>query len=121
MNGPHRPAFGKVVLVKNLVDPQGRNSKPLRPCVVVTTDEEIVDGRPIAVVGISTLKPGPQPPNSVLLPFHRQGRSRTGFTTRCAAFAAWVAIIELDRIEKVIGHVPATEMRTLIDLLNRQI
>ena len=112
-------SFGSVVLVKDLPDTNGVNIKPLRPCIVITPDSEIDEGSPIAVMAISTLLPGPVPADCVLLPFHRQGRSRTGLTTRCAAFGRWVAIVERDRIDRRIGHVPNVQLLAVAEMLVR--
>jgi hypothetical protein len=37
------PSYGDVVLVKDLPDTNGVNVRPLRPCVVITPDEEIAE------------------------------------------------------------------------------
>src|SRR4051794_3545928 len=50
--GPFR--YGQTVIVKDMLDPMGRNAKD-RPALIVTPDDEIIAGGPLSVVGISTL------------------------------------------------------------------
>jgi mRNA-degrading endonuclease toxin of MazEF toxin-antitoxin module len=59
------PREGDIVIVRDLLDPNGVNPKD-RPCVVVTRNDDLNAGAPIVVAAISTLLPGPQPPDTVL-------------------------------------------------------
>jgi hypothetical protein len=72
--------YGQIVVVPNMVDPNGVNPKD-RPVVVVSPPEEIVEGEPLRVVAITTLLPGPVPPHDVRWPWDRRGHPRTGLKT----------------------------------------
>ena len=47
---------GDIVIVIDLLDPQGRNPKN-RPCVIVSSPERFAAGGPFDVVAITTLLP----------------------------------------------------------------
>jgi mRNA-degrading endonuclease toxin of MazEF toxin-antitoxin module len=109
---------GEIVLVRDLLDPNGVNPKT-RPCVVVTRAEDLEAGAPIVVVAITTLLPGPQPPDTVLMPYHPQGRGRTGLRTRCAAVPSWIEVVDPDRIDRTIGHGPPAQFAAIAEILHR--
>lgn len=92
------PHFGEIVRAINLPDSEGRNPKPFRPCVVVTSDEDLAAGAPIVVLGISTLLPGRPHPTAVPLAWKDGGHPRTGLKKRCAVFVTWRVVVTPDRI-----------------------
>jgi mRNA-degrading endonuclease toxin of MazEF toxin-antitoxin module len=112
------PSFGDIVLVADLLDPNGVNPKT-RPCVVVTRDEDLAVGASIVVSAISTLLPGPLPADSVLMLFHPQGRARTGLKTRSAAFARWLVEVDPGRIVRTLGRAPSRQMIELAEMISR--
>lgn len=95
------PAFGNIVIVTGLLDPQGRNPKD-RPCVVVTPPVEAGEGETIDVVAITTLLPDPLPPDHVPLPWHAQDHPRTGLNKRNAAVCSWFAEVSSSRVARVL-------------------
>ena len=92
------PHFGEIVRIINLPDSGGRNPKPYRPCVVITSDDDLARGAPIVVLGISTLLPGPLHPTAVPLAWKDGGHPRTGLKKRCAVFITWKVVVGLDRV-----------------------
>ena len=112
------PSYGDIVIIDGLPDPNGVNPKS-RPCVIVTADEAIAAGDPIHVVAISTMLPGPVPPDAVPMQYHPRKHPRTGLRTRCAAFARWLVEVEPGRVAHKIGHVPPRDLRALAEVLDR--
>jgi mRNA-degrading endonuclease toxin of MazEF toxin-antitoxin module len=102
---------GDIVIVIDLLDPQGRNPKN-RPCVLVSTPDRIVAGGPFEVVAITTLVPDPLPFDHVALPWQPQGqtRSKTGLDKPNAAVCSWLVEIEAARAVRKIGSIPARRM-----------
>ena len=76
-------AYGSIVLVADMLDPQGRNPKD-RPCVIATDREATPEGYEL-VVAISTVLPSPLPDDYVLLPYMDPRHPRTGLTKKNAA------------------------------------
>jgi mRNA-degrading endonuclease toxin of MazEF toxin-antitoxin module len=107
---------GDVVIVLDLLDPQGRNPKD-RPCVLVSTSERIADGGPFEVVAITTLLPNPLPFDHVELPWHLQRHPRTGLNKPNAAVCSWLVEVEASRVDRAIGHVPGKKMRQIAAVL----
>ncbi len=112
------PSYGDIVLIDGLPDPNGVNAK-FRPYVVVTADEAIAAGEPIHVMAISTLLPGPVPPDAVAMRYHPRGHPKTGLKTRCAAFARWVVEVDPGQLARKIGHVPPRDLMALSDVIDR--
>jgi mRNA-degrading endonuclease toxin of MazEF toxin-antitoxin module len=87
-----------------------------RPVVIVTPDDRLTTSGPLEVVAITSRLPQPLPADHVLLPWHAQGHPRTGLNRKCAAVCTWLARIERDDIQKVVGIVPGT---ILLDISRR--
>lgn len=113
------PSYGDIIIVDRLADTNGVNAKS-RPCVVVTTDEDLAAGGTFVVVAISTLLPGPTPHGAVAMRYDPRGHPRTGLKTRCAAFATWRVEVEPGRIARTIGRVPDGDMLRLARLIAEQ-
>ena len=118
MSGADPPyAYGDIVLVSGLLDPQGRNPKD-RPCVVVTNPAMSPEGRQL-VVAISTTLPDTLPDDYVLLPYHHAHHPRTGLNRRNAAIGRWVREVEESQILRKVGIVPGKQIRALAEILAR--
>jgi mRNA-degrading endonuclease toxin of MazEF toxin-antitoxin module len=102
---------GDIVIVVDLLDPQGRNPKD-RPCVLLSSSERIAAGGPFEVVAITTFTPDPLPFDHVALPWQPQGqtRSRTGLDKPNAVVCSWLVEVEASRVVRTIGHVPGKRM-----------
>jgi hypothetical protein len=107
-------AHGSIVLVADMLDPQGRNPKD-RPCVVVTKPGDAPPGHQV-VVAISTLLPDPLPDDYVPLPWHRSNHPKTGLNKKNAAIGRWV---EDSRIMRTIGIVPDKPLMALVEVIDR--
>jgi mRNA-degrading endonuclease toxin of MazEF toxin-antitoxin module len=110
--------YGDIVIISGLPDPRGRNPKD-RPAVIVTpTDEMDADG-PIFVVAITTTLTEPMPDDHVPLPWQRPKHPRTGLNARNAVVCHWLAMVEPDRVERVIGIVNNAELGRINEILRR--
>ena len=110
-------AYGDVVLVEGLLDPQGRNPKD-RPCVVVTNPDSPPDGRQL-VVAISTVLPDPLPDDHVPLPYMDPRHPKTGLNRRNAAIGRWIREVDDSQIVRKLGVVPGNQIRALAEVLER--
>jgi PemK-like, MazF-like toxin of type II toxin-antitoxin system len=110
-------AYGTIVLVADMLDPQGRKPKD-RPCVIITEPGDAPDGYQV-VVAISTRLPDPLPDDYVLLPYMDPRHPRTGLNKRNAAIGRWVEVIEESRIIQKLGHVPGKQIKVLTEILDR--
>lgn len=111
-------AYGEIVLVSALLDPQGRNPKD-RPAVIVTPTGEIDPALAFQVVAVTTLLPDPLPDDHVLLPWQRPRHPRTGLNRRCAAVASWLARVDEARVIRSVGVVPGRQLLEIAAVLDR--
>jgi mRNA-degrading endonuclease toxin of MazEF toxin-antitoxin module len=102
---------GDVIWVR-MVDPNGVNEK-VRPVVVLTSSEEISAGSPVVGASITTTLPNPLTDDYVELPWHPQGRVRTGLRRRCAVLCTWLVRIDPAQIEETRGRVPGDKLREI--------
>jgi len=107
---------GDIVIVVDLLDPQGRNPKD-QACVLVSSPERIAAGGPLDVVAITTLLPDPLPFDHVPLPWHAQRHPRTGLNKRNAAVCSWLVEVEASRAVRKIGHVPGRQLLQIASIL----
>ena len=107
--------YGDIVIVENLLDPQGRNPKT-RPAVVMTPTDQIIAGGPLYVIGITTtLTPRPTDDDFVALPWHADRHPRTGLDKRNAAVCRWLAYFDRTQVLRVIGHLPPRKLERIKD------
>jgi len=111
-------AYGEIILVSALLDPQGGNPKD-RPAVIVTPTREIDSTSPLQVVAVTTLLPDPLPDDHVLLPWQLPRHPRTGLNRRCAAVVSWLARVEEARVIRTVGLVPGRQLREIAAILVR--
>jgi hypothetical protein len=102
--------YGSIVIVSQLLDPQGRNPKN-RPCIVLTPNAEMPgpDGS-IDVVAISSIVPDPLLPEFVRLPWQLPFHPVTRLNKPSVAVCSWCPEVEVSRIIEVRGKVPNKEM-----------
>jgi mRNA-degrading endonuclease toxin of MazEF toxin-antitoxin module len=110
--------FGQIVLVSDLLDPQGRNPKT-RPAVIVTPTAEIDPRLPLQVVAVTTFLPDPLPADHVLLPWQHPRHPRTGLNKRCAAVCTWLARVDEGRVIRHVGIVPGRQLLEIESILAR--
>jgi hypothetical protein len=102
--------YGQILLVSDVLDPDGQNPKT-RPIVVVTPDVEIAEGGGLFGVAVTGTFPDPLPADAVELPWHRQGHPRTGLNKPAVAVCGWIVPIDSILIVKSKGFVPARQIR----------
>jgi mRNA-degrading endonuclease toxin of MazEF toxin-antitoxin module len=110
---------GQIVLAE-VDDPQGRNRKQ-RPLVVVTPTVEIREGSPFVGVAISTTILTPVPDDHVELPFHPNGKVRTGLRKRSVAVCTWLQPLNHSDVIRTIGHVPESQLAKILSIVGRHI
>jgi len=109
--------FGDIRQVAHLADENGVNEKPWRPCVVVSTDDQLAAGGMIFVIGISTLLPGTPPIDCVPMPHQAQGRTHTGLTSRCAAHPRWLVAVSREKVGRRLGQCRSTQMEPIVMMI----
>jgi hypothetical protein len=70
----------------------------------------------VRIVAITTRLPDPLPTDHVLLPWHGDGKTRSGLRRKCAAVAGWITQIRVDDVREVVGILPP---KAIAELLNR--
>jgi hypothetical protein len=88
--------LGKVMLVEDLIDPQGNPVKPHR-VICLTTKDEYASGSPIRAVVVSSRFHDTATDCMVLMDklWMKGGHPQTGFDRKCAAICCWV--VEFDK------------------------
>jgi len=109
-------SFGDIVIVTDLLDPQGRNPKD-RPAVVVTPTDDLEAGRPVFVIAITTTLPERLPAGYIRIPWSRPRHPRTGLDAKNAAVCHWLARVDESRIARKIGRVPTKELAQITSYL----
>jgi mRNA-degrading endonuclease toxin of MazEF toxin-antitoxin module len=101
-------------------DPQGRNAKN-RPCVIVSHDDHIESGSPLAVIGVTSTLTGLDPTDRVDLPFSNDPAhpSSTGLSRPSAAVCSWQDVVEQDDVLAVIGLVPTEQLERIVSRLRQ--
>jgi hypothetical protein len=86
----------------------------LRPAVILTPTAQILPGKALNAVAITSRLPQILPDDHVLLPWHAQGHPRTGLNRRCAAVCTWLARINETDIQSLGGVVPTPIMADIL-------
>ena len=73
--------------------------RKIRPAVVLSATADIAAGRPVHMVAITTRLASPLPEDYVMLPWHREGKVRSGLRRPCAAVATWQAEIKAGDVQ----------------------
>jgi hypothetical protein len=90
--------YGRIVYpLAPVADPQGRNPKPGRPFVVVSTPQEIKSGSALKLVGITSELHSSPPDHYVALPYGKHALTR--FDEACAALCTWQITLEASEVE----------------------
>jgi PemK-like, MazF-like toxin of type II toxin-antitoxin system len=106
-----KPQLGSVVWAE-LKDDHG--FRKVRPAIVVTATADIVAGRSLRVVAITTRLSNPLPDDHILLPWDRQGKARSGLRRKCAAVTTWQAEIAAQDVQEVVGILPPAVMDVVL-------
>ena len=101
---------GDIVIVVDLLDPQGRNPKD-RACVLVSSPERITEGGPLVVVAITTPFARPAPVRSCFLTLASPGSEPDRFEQEeCRRLHLAGRGRGVRRVVRTIGHVPGKQM-----------
>ncbi len=111
MTGPRLPQLGSVIWAE-LEDANGFSK--VRPAVVVTPTAEIAIAGSVRVLAITTRLPDPLPADHLLLPWHRDGKTRSGLRRKCAAVTSWQAPVRVDGVREVVGILPPNVIDDLL-------
>lgn len=102
---------GTVLLVAQVPDKNGVNPKDRFVVLVRDFDDTDALAYGVAVTGTFNL---PLPATSVRLPYHRQGRSRTGLTKDSIADCTWVVVVAPQDIIKRNGMTPPIQLVAIL-------
>ncbi len=102
---------GTVLLASQVPDQNGVNPKNRFVVLVRDFDDTDALAYGVAVTGTFTL---PLPATSVRLPFHRQGRCKTGLTKDCVADCTWVVVAAPQDFLKRSGVTPPIPLATIL-------
>jgi len=103
---------GAVVFVSQLPDENGVNSKD-RPIVLIRDHD---DSETVAYgVAISGEFDYPLPNSSILLPYHREGRCKSGLTKESVAVCSWVVIVSPKDFLGKVGFIPSTLLQKILE------
>lgn len=80
------------------------------PAIIVTSDDEIDDEKPLTVMAVTTTFPDPPPASCVPLPWHPAEHPATRLRQRSAAVVDWLARIMAEDISGFGGDVPRKVM-----------
>src|SRR5579859_7196310 len=95
---------GRIVFPRTPVpDPQGRNAKPGRPFVVITSSQEISSADVIQIVGITDELTESPSEHYVDLQWGPQARTR--LRSRSAALCTWLVAVRKDEVDIGLGYV----------------
>jgi hypothetical protein len=110
--------FGDILLVRDVVDPRGRNPKD-RPILCLDDFAAIKTSSMFLGLATSTSFRFPLKPDEVLL-YDRLGASdRTGLSRPCVAKCSWIYLFEKDRIIKKLGAAFEHQLHQIIEKLDR--
>jgi mRNA-degrading endonuclease toxin of MazEF toxin-antitoxin module len=110
--------YGQILLVAEILDPNGQNPKT-RPVIVVTPDALIVEGGELFGVAVTGTSPDPLPDDAVKLPWHRNGHPKTGLDKPAVAACHWIVAIDPDRVVRRKGFFPAKQIKAIAEILSR--
>ncbi len=106
---------GRIVIALCAIpDPRGKNAKPKRPFVVISTPAEIATGG--AFFGVAITGYENDESTDVVLPFANFGQySHTKLTKHSVANCKWIELFERDQVDlSGSAHVPSKCLRDII-------
>jgi mRNA-degrading endonuclease toxin of MazEF toxin-antitoxin module len=106
--------YGQIVLVPV---PDGRGHSEPHPAVILSPTDQIGPGVELRVVCVSTQVEDPCPPHHVPLPWQRPRHARTGLNKPNVAKCNWLARVDQSEVIKVLGFVPARELKRIEEAL----
>lgn len=111
MTAARLPRLGSVIWAE-LEDARGH--RKVRPAVVVTATAAITSTQTLRVLAITTRLPDALPDDLVVLPWHRDGKARSGLRRKCAAVTTWQAEIRVDDVQQIVGILPPAVIDELL-------
>ncbi len=109
---------GTILQVSQVPDKNGVNPKDRFVVLVRDFDDTDALAYGVAVTGTFTL---PLPATSIRLPYHRQGRCRTGLTKDCVADCTWVIMAAPPDFLKRNGITPPVELVTILQQVQQHL
>ena len=101
---PGQLTVGRIVRLRMLEDPRGRNPKSRRALIVGT-------GQPdrfllVVVAAIASTRSGTPSVHQVALPFRPDGHPQTSLTNPSAVICDWTCSVTISDIDGVCGYCP---------------
>ena len=104
------------IIRANVFDQRGRNPK-VRPLVVVTATSELTSSSSFFAVAIAGRFSEPLADDEVMLPWHRDGLSRTRLCKPCVANCSWLCEIKEEDVVEIKGVVPPVQMEKIVEIV----
>jgi len=89
--------------------------------VVLSSNADILAGSALFLVAITGRENLPKTLSAdfIPLPWQSQGHTKTGLDKDCAAYCRWTRRdIPQDKVDEIIGRVPAKKLEMIIDRIN---
>jgi hypothetical protein len=112
------PCYGRIVWVELLDSVHGTTFED-HPAVIITPTDEIDPEGTVYIVGISTKKGIAPAEHQVDLPWHAEGKNRTGLTRPCSAVCSWVHEVARRDVRRYGGIVPGRESLRIVGLVRQ--
>lgn len=110
--------IGRMIWLKQVMDPQGDLKGP-HAAIVLTSKDELNQGKPIKAVVISSQLHGLSEDQMVRLRHQRGGHPQTGLNRPSAAIGHWVVDVPNGDIDKVGSLVFGEVLVNVIQCVNR--
>ncbi len=107
------PSRGRIVWVE-IPDPRGENPKK-RPAVILTPDHEITPEGEILLAAVTSQVDSVSGETAVTLPWHREGKTRTGLRSPSVVVCKWLVTIKVADVREYGGTVPGKELREILE------
>ncbi len=104
--------FADILFVDAVLDPSGQNPKQRR-VVILTPNDALAAGFPIAAAPVTSQIPPVLTPDHVLLPFKNSPGTRhpaTGLTRRAGIVCTWLVVVDPHDLNGRSGYVPGPHM-----------
>jgi hypothetical protein len=112
--------LGKVMLVRDLIDPQGNPVEPHK-VICLTTKAEDASGSPIMAVVLSSQLHHAAADCMVVMDklWAKGGHPQTGFDRKCAAIRCWVVVVDKDSIIRPYNLIYGVVLQNVLDCVAR--
>lgn len=108
---------GSIIFADDVPDEYGTNLKTRR-IVIVTPTHEIHSEPTVFAVAITTKADRVPPGMAVSLPYHREGKCKSGLTQECVAACHWIVEMPYSSLQTIVGHCPTLQLDEILFRIN---